>query len=389
MTWLEIQRDFKKTELDRGTWAELDKIAFDIIVRGTGEYLMEEPIWFGRPFEEPPFFTYSAVFRRFPGIEAVRAVSLPNEGVSPVASTRGNHLWQDHFFPDGSFEHQMIWGDPVIPHWATSYPRFQKIDSEQTGTSPWLTDYDNLWVQEPAKQQWSVSSDVSYSVPFGYQGSYSAKYVFGADPSPALVPFAPWESQPVPLYDGGPPERGIWSHRFQSQRDDDVVYQAPAWNPRQGEFRYVVHAFSEDSFMLEVTAVPFLVANGDYFPIEGKSEDFLVEGGAWKELVFDWSVPFEYEPNFPFAGKFPEGVFDPGYVRVEFRVKDGSPGQAVYLDEIWGQPRLRPTALPLITIGVAEWVRDEYDMYVGAILWFKVSFQDFIPSVLPPPTVST
>ncbi len=391
MTYRELRRSTKATELDRGTWAEVTKVTFDVLVKGVGEYLTPEPVWFGEAFDTPPFFTYSAVFRSSPNFSDVRALGLPTAGVSAVASTRGNHLFQDQFFPDGSFEHQMIWNDPVIPHWSTSYSRFQKIASEQSGTAPWYTQYDNWWVQEPAHDQWSVSSDRAYTVPFGYQGSYSAKYTFGQDPSPILIPFFPFEQQPEPFYDGSPPEKGIWSHKFELQADDDYVFQAPAWNPRQGEFRYVVHSYSDQTYTLEVKAVPFIVSPqipSGYVELTGSTQEFDMEAGVWSDAVMNWAVQFEEEPNYPFTGEGPSnGVDTYGYVRVELRVKDGSSGQSVYVDEVWGQPRLRPGSLPLVTVGVAEWVQDDYGMYVGAYLWFKVSVEDFVPPALPPPTL--
>jgi hypothetical protein len=48
--------------LDRGQWATLDKIDYDIVVEGRGE-AEAGPFWFGRAFDVPPFFTFSAVAR--------------------------------------------------------------------------------------------------------------------------------------------------------------------------------------------------------------------------------------------------------------------------------------------------------------------------------------
>jgi hypothetical protein len=51
-----------RQELDRGQWATLDKIDYDIVVEGRGE-AEAGPFWFGRAFDTPPFFTFSAVAR--------------------------------------------------------------------------------------------------------------------------------------------------------------------------------------------------------------------------------------------------------------------------------------------------------------------------------------
>ena len=392
MTYRELSRTERETRLDRESWATIAKVGFDVLVKGSGEFLMDEPIMFGRAFEYPPFFTYSAAFRSSPIFSDVRAVGVPTNGVNPVAGTRGHSLLQDQFFPDGSFEHQMIWSDPVIPHWSSGYSRYQKIAAEQTGTSPWSTDRNNWWVQEPAKGQWQVSSDVSWVRPFGYPSRYSAKYVFGQNPSPKLVPFYAFENQPEPFYGGEPPEVGIWSHKFQFQPDYPPVFQAPAWNPRQGEFRYVIRTFSESEFDLEVTAVPFYKhpTNGSYQELKKETRTFAVEPGKWNEFTMDWSLPFEVEPNHPFTGNSPLGEWlADGWVRVEIVARNGTSGQAVYVDEVEGQPRLRPTSLPLLTVGVAEWVQDEQGMYVGAKLWFKLGTEDYVPPVAPPPKLPT
>ena len=43
--------------MDRESWPELDKV--DFIVQVTGCQWATAPFWFGRAFEDPPYFTYS------------------------------------------------------------------------------------------------------------------------------------------------------------------------------------------------------------------------------------------------------------------------------------------------------------------------------------------
>lgn len=49
-------------ELDRETWAELDLVGFQFVVTGDGE-AVAGPFYFGRAFDAPPIFSYSAVLR--------------------------------------------------------------------------------------------------------------------------------------------------------------------------------------------------------------------------------------------------------------------------------------------------------------------------------------
>ncbi len=49
-----------KERLDLDQWPELDKIFYEFLVDGTGEAIAG-PFWFGRAFDNPPFFSFSAV----------------------------------------------------------------------------------------------------------------------------------------------------------------------------------------------------------------------------------------------------------------------------------------------------------------------------------------
>ncbi len=50
----------KQTEVDLETWAGLDKIKYEFDVTGTGEGIWG-PVYFGRAYDSPPFFTHSGV----------------------------------------------------------------------------------------------------------------------------------------------------------------------------------------------------------------------------------------------------------------------------------------------------------------------------------------
>ncbi len=114
-----------------------------------------------------------------------------------------------------------------------------------------------------------------------------------------------------------------------------------------------------------------------------------VTGGDWKRV--DIELPYEGErplldtvdgdgtewteflenENYPWFKKTNSGGYAWPFWRLKFRVK-GTPGEVVYLDNVYLYKQLRNAQAPHITVGVAEWIRDEAGVYVGAHLWFKM-----------------
>lgn len=72
-----VRRAEVKQEVDRRTWADLARAGFNVHVTGAGEYLTTEPVMFGQAFEEPPFFTFSAVGAVPEGGAEVKAIGWP------------------------------------------------------------------------------------------------------------------------------------------------------------------------------------------------------------------------------------------------------------------------------------------------------------------------
>lgn len=54
-----IRRADVRTELDREQWSDLDSVGYEIVTTGAGEAI-GGPFYFGRAFDSPPFFTFSA-----------------------------------------------------------------------------------------------------------------------------------------------------------------------------------------------------------------------------------------------------------------------------------------------------------------------------------------
>lgn len=59
-----VKRAERRKELDRETWADLDKVDYHITAEGRGEAIAG-PFWFGAAFDAPPFFTFSAVANNY------------------------------------------------------------------------------------------------------------------------------------------------------------------------------------------------------------------------------------------------------------------------------------------------------------------------------------
>lgn len=62
----EVSRTAIEREIDRRGWADRQKVAFDLNVKGCGEAI-QGPYWFGRAYEEPPEFTWSGSSRKAVG----------------------------------------------------------------------------------------------------------------------------------------------------------------------------------------------------------------------------------------------------------------------------------------------------------------------------------
>jgi hypothetical protein len=97
----------------------------------------------------------------------------------------------------------------------------------------------------------------------------------------------------------------------------------------------------------------------------------------WKKYTFD--VPVPWWPNGPttvaqsgYIGNTSSFVPFRAHVTIRLRVTGGTAGQTTNITDVTGG-LLFKTDVPasLLSVGVAEWIQDAQDMYVGARLWFK------------------
>jgi len=95
---------------------------------------------------------------------------------------------------------------------------------------------------------------------------------------------------------------------------------------------------------------------------QADSEEVQHSGGGWE--AFEVEFPMHHRGD----------NWDTHDVAVFFRVKGGTSGQAVKLDNFkHSYDYTNARTFPDTTIGVAEWVKDDRDLYVGARLWVKVA----------------
>lgn len=426
MTYQRTRRAQRRTEIDRGTWAEYDKLNLFTTLEGSGE--ATTVVYFGQAFESPPYFTYSAAAKdtdvAFPEVTGSVFLHRDLAGAGPT-NFSGSDVVHDHrsqasWLSDPSFELQGAWGDTYIPTWyeddltattRTGWAGFQKISEEQAYKGPlssYGNDFANSWVQEGGRSnRWALSSEEYFgdASDARYQGFWSAKYTFDGDTTRWLVPFSSGDGAFGYPHAWGHTDTEVSPHNWNIHEYDLVSYVLPqsrsfaslpygSWagpvgNPRINAYRHIVHAKSDAALTCEmqVNWINTDVTVGSEF------EDKLVDDryrialmdtetttvdlipGQWTECVFDWSPPrWMWEPVVPWRGEVQPNEVAGGNntVLFRFRFTGGSPNDVVYADEIYVHPVIETLpALPLLTVGVASWLRDDNGFYVGANLWLK------------------
>lgn len=415
-----IRGGMSSREIDRRSWAQIERLKYDVIMRGSGEYLMDEPIYFGRAYSAPPTFTYSAAAQVseedmllphiFTPPRDAAKTDIDAQGVSP--STMGTNNWVQ----DPGFEVQGQWiGEvtdaEVIPdvHIYNTGASYANIIYDNYVAASFVREpyWSNCWVQTAdSNTRWVVSADKPHDLGLGYAGKYSAKYVFGSETSSNWL-------QPIYTTDwgthgGGLPAQDewlwasakIWPSSKTADTSEGFIYAEPP--PYFSGWDGFTHIWSDSDCELETYSYewdysdsPFEDEYPDWQkPWRGTNDDlgirmrnfdnqmFQVTADTWNkiEFYFPYTNDKAY-PNFPYKPWSVPGDdtdYNPGeaFWSWRFRINNGSTNQIVYLDNTYIWPRLRNLAMPIITIGIAEWITDFNDefgeVYVGAKLWFKV-----------------
>lgn len=386
-----LRRADTAQQLDRETWASLDKLKFDSIIRGSGEYLIEDPpIYFGQAFDAPPFFTFSATTGGTVHPE-VKAIGWPTAGVDRTKDELLNWGW----LHDGSFEHQMVWNDPVIPTVKDhlTYSGFQKIVDDQAPGTAWKTPRtENWWVQGPAETSgsqplWAISSEKAYPNANGYKSQYSARYVMDSSGQTRwLIPIYAWdESSPWIGYLSTDPDEWhlndvvSWTSQVVMGGAWEGGYRPIAFNPPLDKWTVNLKVFATENITYETIIRQWDDLDNSYFGgtsyyrlIKEDTYTQEINANEWNEIEFTYGTS-KYWPNMPVVDYSAE-LSDEWVMHTWMsRFTGGSAGTQVYVDDCYMWPNVSTAGgLPMITIGVAEWVQDEGGAYVGAKLWIKV-----------------
>lgn len=192
---------------------------------------------------------------------------------------------------------------------------------------------------------WPIAADFfNYGVNmWGYSGTSSG----GASAYPSGTIFTFWQAYwgwDVPLGNPDNTTKVVHAKVFASQ---DCVIEFEGWQVDYGWFYSFDNAYASNS-------------NGYYtggFPPVFHRGEIAVKAGAWVDV--SWDIPAAY------LSEIVDLV-----VKTSFRVS-GTPGTQVWVDDVFLDP-VRPSAVgTAMTVGVAEWIRDEQGLYVGANLWIK------------------
>jgi hypothetical protein len=286
----------------------------------------------------------------------------------------------------------------------------------------------NHWVQgTDTNSRWSVTSEDSYgeTTETRYIGPYAAKYVFDTYPqSRWMVPISvsdfSWSSPhwwahtdtQVTPHNWDIHEWDLTTHVLPisgaSSSFPYGVWDGPVGNPGWQVIRYICRTKSDGPLQcrMQVNWMYGDVRQPDpLFPasmadrqrridtvleLGGEIIDtrfniarmsttdalFDMVPGEWNTHTMDWAFPqYLLNPVVPWSGDVEPNFLagdDDHYVLFRIRFEGGTPGQVVYLDEVEAGPVLQTfPALPLLTIGVQEWIQDDNGFYVGANLWFK------------------
>jgi hypothetical protein len=384
-----LRRADTKKQLDRETWATLDKLKFESVVRGAGEYLIEDPpIYFGQAFDAPPFFTFSSVAGNSSTHPEVKAIGWPTDQVDRTKDELLNTGW----LVDGSFEHQMVWNDPVIPtvkdH--NTYTEFQKIASDQGPGTGWKTpSRENWWVQGTAETSgsqplWAISNERAYPNSNGYKSQYAARYIFDSSGETRwLIPISAWDANPWYGYAATDPDEwhlnDVWSWT------SDVVmaggwaggYRTLAFNPPYDKWTINLKVYATEAVTYEAIMRQWDDNDNSYFGGTSlyqllKEDTYTQEiiPNEWNEIQFDYKASEYWTTHPPTHTNLSN---DWAFHTWMSRFTGGTAGGKVYVDDCYMWPNATTSGgLPMITIGVAEWVQDDGGAYIGAKLWIKV-----------------
>ena len=418
--------EVSRRAIDRNQWSNLDKQRADLLVKGRGEGLVE--VYFGKGFASPPTFNYSAVFNETETEVLSYAVTPPRGTWSRQLDMYGmpnDSMSQNGFIQDPSFESQgkyrVFSGTPWFLDWTVipdAYEAFLDIDS--IGALPLADWQDSVsltnqvgpkygdsagqngphrWVQTgETRERWALTDSAFHDLGVGMIGNVSAQSLVGPSGyTNWLVPFDYSESPityslPVQPNDYWTMWHTVWevSPTNVSTAYGGGVYAPAEPPPYIRGFKGFAYVKCDSDVELQVNA-SYIHFSGGFGsgvvisdstlgePFESTPTDSLrlidsvdVEvnsvGTGWRRVDFeiDYPGPISW-PDAEYCANVNDLPINPWWV-LRLRVK-GTPGATVNLDNVYIDRVMKNAELPIMTIGVAEWIRDEQGVYVGAKLW--------------------
>jgi len=467
-------------------WADVDRLMYEFQAKGRGEYLFEDPIFFGTAFGSPPTLSYSSItdgsgppvipFRTVPprlyrkNIDSNHlgnhSMGTNNTILDPGFEVQGQFIpllgddaryipvtsdspksweyfdndiplgeWPEareprYIGPPGEYDFWNHWPSTVFAAWHKG--GYEPAPNLYGDREP--LDGTNSWIQTGETEgRWAITNEKSHDYGVGAKGEYSAKYTFVEDGSSNwMIPLGwmsgwpEWLSFDYPdkahwgffslqswgdnSYGGAtaiPPILPGWEGTAAVWSDEDCEFEAwnynwwdtegfegsepmeyGFWDERYWDYIPMPMSYDDPTPMHDSDAW-FDYWSDRYDPprwVEqsrtwitchmGSSETVKVPivGGKWNDVSYylprgknQWQLP-NHPPGHPL------NLSGPGWQQetFRFRINNGSPGQVVYLDNVYVWPDIRNIYVPMVTIGVAEWVVDEQGAYIGAKLWIKV-----------------
>lgn len=410
------QQADRRHQLERDAWAEWDAFECEFRTLGMGSGLTGI-IYFNKCFEEPPFFTFSAALENLDDRITVEPIAYPSLKMSPVFD---NLRW-DGWVEDPQFESQMKWNDPNIPliddiysdvfQWQSTFKTVMGYNiDEYTGSifdEEWLQSpgWANTWIQGvtkyPTQPRWIISDEHGTSRP-PRPSKYAAKYVFDSEGESRWLT---WDSRITDhyqwWYSGSGPlnEEALFrTHLVQYWQDVNWTsafgfnrggYMEVGISPSNAKWTLKQDIWSSAHATWEVSTQFYSYGEFELEPPEphhyfeqAEVQPFLMDHTfqvdltpGWNTVILDWTVPPEFFPNLHGSG-WAENDSLHGMCRFKAY---GVESEEVHLARtlLWPDFSSAPPS-PFVTVGVADWIRDEKGMYIGANLWVKAGGLDVL-----------
>ncbi len=307
--------------------------------------------------------------------------------------------WGDagYGMPIAEFLNNANEAEDYVNTWSPKYGDTQHdVDSEFAG---------HRWVQSgDTRNVWSVTDTEHHDMGVGERGEVCATAVIG--PNGYTNWLVPFDYSGAFDYANVHPEYAYLSWRTQTESlsGTSVSYSfgngpwRPSYPPPYIEGNYgFAHVKCDSDVELQVKATfasdyvyesvlrgeKVWQAKWDSYFVDGDEggeewdyrrfaeieDNHNVTAGDWSRV--DISLPYQGWHGWPQTPRCLDSLneaSDTTYWNIAFRVK-GTPGDSVYLDNIHMAREMRNAEVPMLTIGVDEWIRDEAGVYIGARLW--------------------